>query len=256
MSDFAPAALESLAHASRARAEADMKDRPLGDLEDLIATLPDARPFGARLTRGAGPLPRIIAEVGRPDRSEGRERGEYQPRRIAMGYARVGAAAISVVTEPDLLGGALDHLHDVRSAHLPILRSDVLITPYQLAQSRAAGADAVRLIAGLLRGAPLALMLQAARRYGLEAMVDARGHEEATGAIEAGATLLGLWGDSTAARPRDLPRTVTVVACGAVRTPADLRGLLDEGYEAFLLDAPLRNANDPGDALWAFLERS
>jgi indole-3-glycerol phosphate synthase len=256
MRDFAPAALESLAHASRARAEADMKDRPLADLEDLIATLPAARSLGARLSRSAGPLPRVIAEVGPPDRSEANERADYQPRRMAMGYARVGAAAISVVTEPDLLGGALDHLHEVRAAHLPILRSDVLITPYQLAQSRAAGADAVRLIAGLLRGAPLALMVQAARRYGLEAMVDARGREEAAAALDAGAALLGLWGGPAAARPRDLPHGVTAVACGGVRTPADLRGLLDEGYEAFLLDAPLSNARDPGDALWAFLERS
>src|SRR6185369_3440269 len=93
--------IEDLGLASRARAEAAMRERPLFDLEALIETLPPVRGFAARLHRDAGPRPRIIAGIERSTAEQGTFRQTYRPRQIAMGFARVGAAALSVATEPD-----------------------------------------------------------------------------------------------------------------------------------------------------------
>ena len=106
--------LKGLAQAARFRAEADMRERSLAELEELIAVLPPARPFGERLTRAAGPVPRVIAEMKPPSGAPGEPGRPYRPRQLAFGFARVGAAALSVVTGPDIHGGQLSHLHEAR----------------------------------------------------------------------------------------------------------------------------------------------
>src|SRR5262245_614825 len=111
------ASIEERGLVARARAEAAMRERSLFDLEALIETLPPARGFAARLDGEAGPHPRIIAGIERPRSADPGGR-PYRPRQIAMGYARVGAAALSVTTDPDEAGGDLDHISDVRPAHL------------------------------------------------------------------------------------------------------------------------------------------
>jgi indole-3-glycerol phosphate synthase len=173
--------LDPLARAARARAESDMAARPLADLEDVIGSLPPARDFSSRLKPGSGPEPRVVAEMLRGAVAQRSARDGY--RRIAIGFARAGAAALCVATEPGL-GGALDDLIEVRAANLPLLQNDVLVTPYQVAQARVAGADAVVLVAAVLEGAMLGLMVHAARRYGVEPVVVA--HDEETVARAAG----------------------------------------------------------------------
>jgi len=255
---------ERFAAASRARAEAAMKTHPLDAYEDLLQRLPPVRPFAGRLTRAAGPLPRIIAGMyrSRPDAASPRE--GYAPRRIALGYARVGAAALSVPTEPDAFGGELSHLVEVKSAHLPVLRNDFLVTPYQVAESRAAGADAVLLIAGMLSGPPLGIMLHAARRYEIEALVEVRDENELGAAIDAGASSVVVKGSDARGAPahtgaclrlaKRIPGGVTAVADNGIGTRDDLQPLLDAGYEAFLVDEALMSEQDPGDALWKIMQ--
>ncbi|MGH9868313.1 MAG: indole-3-glycerol phosphate synthase TrpC [Candidatus Polarisedimenticolia bacterium] len=246
--------LKGLAQAARIRAEADMGERSLADLEELIAVLPPVRPFGARLTRAAGPVPRVIAEMKPPSPDSGGTDRPYRPRQLALGFARVGAAALSVITEPDVHGGQLSHLLEARPAHLPILRSDCLITPYQVAQTRLAGADAVLLIAAVLEGPPLGIMLQAARRYGLEAMVEAHSPEDAARAFAEGASLVALTPEARAPGPA-APRPGTIAVAGAGGRQ-EVFHLVDSGYDAILVGDALMQADDPGDALWKLLERA
>jgi len=258
--------LDQLAPASRARAEAEMKEHPVALFERLIETLPAVRPFAARLSASAGPVPRMIAEMKRASPSAGPLRTDYQPRRLAMGYARVGAAAISVLTEPQMFGGELSHLAEARAAHLPVLRKDFLTTPYQVAQSRAAGADAVLLIAAMLPGQVLGIMMAAAARYGVETLVEVHDEEEMKRAAGAGATLIGVNHRDLRTMEVDLrtgPRLVAALPEGAlavaesgIRSRADIDRLMEAGFNAFLVGEHLMRAPDPADALWSLMQPS
>jgi indole-3-glycerol phosphate synthase len=256
--------LDRFARASRSRAEAEMKEHPLALFEQLIEKLPKVRPFAPRLTGEAGPLPRIIAEMKQSSPSAGPLRADYRPRQIAMGYARVGAAALSVLTEPDEFGGDLAHLSETRAAQLPVLRKDFLVTPYQVAQSRAAGADAVLLIAAMLEPPVLGILMHAARRYGVEALVEVHDEDDLSRAVDAGASLIGVNNRdlrtlavdlSTSERlaPR-IPRGVIRVAESGIASRADIERLMRSGFEAFLVGEHLMRAADPADALWKLVQ--
>ncbi len=241
-----------------------MATQPLDGYEDLIGRLPAVRPFAARLSRTAGPPPRVIAEMKRSAPGAGLLRQSYVPRQIALGYARVGAAAISVATEPDQFGGDLSHLVEVRAAHLPVLRNDFLVTPYQVAESRASGADAVLLIAGMLPGPPLGIMLHAARRYGIEAMVEISDETELAAALDSGARVVSVSGrnpETMRADPaallelrKKVPSDVTAVARGGIGAREDIDRLLDGEFDAFLIGEALMREHDPGDALWKIMQ--
>jgi indole-3-glycerol phosphate synthase len=257
---------EELARASRARAEADMAARGLAELEGLIATLPPVRSLAMRLAPGSGPAPRVVGEMVRRGVG-GILREPYQPRLIATGFARAGAAAVCVSTDPSSQGGALDHLHEVRSANLPVLQHDFLVTPYQVAQARVAGADALVLHTALLEGAALALMAHAARRYGLEAIAVAHDEAGLIHAAEAGAALVCVRGRDPATWPeapesverlgprlRALAPDALALAWGGIRGRDDIDRLTASGYQAFVAGEALMGCPDPGDALWRLLQ--
>jgi indole-3-glycerol phosphate synthase len=256
--------LDQFGQASRARAEADMLETPLAQFEQLIETFPPVRSLAARLGSGAGRPPRVIAEMKKASPSAGLLREEYMPRQIALGYTRVGASALSVLTEPDRFGGDLSHLVQVRAAHLPVLRKDFLVTPYQVAQSRVAGADAVLLIAALLTGPSLGIMVLAARRYGVESLVEVHDEEEVSRAIDQGAGLIGVNNRDLRTLEVDLrtserlapklPKGGVVVAESGIRSRRDIDRLMQSGYEAFLIGEALMRERDPGDALWKILQ--
>ena len=256
--------LDDLARSSEERARAGMAEHPLAAYEALIETFPPARPFAARLARSAGPLPRMIAELKRRSPSAGLLRDPYVPRQLAIGYARGGAAAISVLTEPAAFGGDVAHLVEARPAHLPLLRKDFLVTRWQIAESRVAGADAVLLIAGLLPGGAdggtLGAMLAAARQYGVEALVEVHDEEELARALDAGATMIGVNNRNLKTLEVDLatcerlapriPKEILAVAESGIGSRRDIDRLMSCGYAAFLVGEALMRAKDPGDALW------
>src|SRR5579871_6041170 len=131
---------------------------PDAELERRIAALPPARDFRAALERG-GEV-RLIAEVKKASPSAGVLRADFDPAAIARVYERHGAACISVLTDGPSFQGSLTHLEQVRAAvDLPLLRKDFLIDRYQLLEARAAGADAVLLIAEVLDDVSLRRLL-------------------------------------------------------------------------------------------------
>ena len=258
--------LHGFAEASRNRAARRMEDVPLTTLEETIEGLPPIRPFAVRLTREAGPLPRVIAELKQSSPSAGVICASYRPRQIALGYMRVGAAALSVLTEPDSFGGDLGHILEVRSAHLPTLRKDFLVTPYQVAESRAAAADAVLLIAAILDGPSLGLMLNAARRYGVEALVEVHDEDEIVRALDEGAGMIGVNNRNLETLEVDLktslrlapriPAGVIAVSESGIRSRDGMDRLMQAGYEAFLIGESLLRKPDPGDELWRLMQPS
>lgn len=133
----------------------------LSDLQAAALAAPPARNFYAAVTR---PPPRrpvnLIGEIKRASPSAGVIREDFDPVALARQYAAAGADALSILTDQTYFQGHLEHLTAVRSAvELPVLRKDFIIDPHQVYQSRAAGADAILLIAAAL---PPALMLDLA----------------------------------------------------------------------------------------------
>ena len=125
---------------------------PLDRLKETIATLGRPRNFFKAVTRKPqNKLVNLIAEIKRASPSAGIIRADSDPVAIARAYADAGADALSVLTDEPFFQGRLDHVHAVRDAvGLPVLRKDFILDAYQIYESRAAGADAILLIAECL----------------------------------------------------------------------------------------------------------
>lgn len=203
---------------------------------------------------------RVLAEIKRASPSAGPIRPGANPETIAREYESGGASAISVLTDRDYFDGDLAFLARVRAAvALPLLRKDFLIDAYQIAEARAAGADAVLLIVAALEQAMLAELLAAARSYGLDALVEVHDVAEAERALAAGATLVGVNHRNlhtfqmdmtlTHAVGRVLPAGVAMVAESGIKTPRDLAQLDRARTHAILVGEHLMRAESPGAAL-------
>jgi indole-3-glycerol phosphate synthase len=120
-------------------------------LRDTIQTLGRPRNFFRAVTKKERKPLNLIAEVKKASPSAGVIRADFDPVRIAQTYEQAGADALSVLTDETYFQGHLDFIHQIRDAvKLPVLRKDFIIDPYQVYESRAAGADAILLIAECL----------------------------------------------------------------------------------------------------------
>lgn len=204
--------------------------------------------------------PRVIAECKRRSPSKGVLRRGYDPAAIARGYEAAGAAAISVLTEPAFFDGALEHLAAARAAvSIPVLRKDFIVTPYQVAEARAAGADAVLLIVAALDDASLARMLAVAAAAGLDALVEVHDASELSRAVSAGAGIIGVNSrnlhtlavdmSTLEALVRDMPAGVVRVAESGIRDAATIARLGAAGYDACLIGERFMSEPVPGEAM-------
>jgi indole-3-glycerol phosphate synthase len=179
--------------------------RPLGALEGDCRRLPPALDFEAALRPAAGQRVRLIAEVKKASPSQGVIRADLDPAAQAETYAGAGAAAVSVLTDAKYFHGSLEDLVAVRRAvRVPILRKEFIVDEYQLWESRAAGADAVLLIAAALDGAALGDLLHAAKGVGLGTLVEVHTAGELEEAVRVGAPVIGV-------NNRDLQRLTTTL---------------------------------------------
>jgi indole-3-glycerol phosphate synthase len=124
---------------------------PLERLQETISTLGRPRNFFRALTAPPAKAMNVIAEVKKGSPSAGIIRADFDPVQIARSYAAAGADALSVLTDEKYFHGKLEYIHAIRDAvKLPVLRKDFIIDAYQVYESRAAGADAILLIAECL----------------------------------------------------------------------------------------------------------
>jgi len=221
--------------------------------------------FLAALT--TAPAPAVIAEIKLGSPRLGSLAGRFDPEAVARAYAAAGAAALSVVVEPDFFGGSYGLLARCRAASgLPALAKDFVVHPAQLERARAAGADAVLLIAALYDRAELAALSALARGLGLVPLIET--HDEADLDLLDGAgddwELVGInhrdlrtfevdLGRSAALVPR-LPAGAIKVAESGIASGADVARLAAAGFDAFLIGESLLLAADPGAKLRALRE--
>lgn len=231
--------------------------RPIEVLRRLPRYGAERRSLAAALGRRR---PAVIAECKRRSPSRGLLREDYDAAAIARRYEAAGAAAVSVLTNEEFFGGSLADLEAVRDAvSLPVLRKDFLFDPYQLEEARAAGADAVLLIAAVLGDGQLRELLGSSRELGLEALVEVHDADELDSAVAAGARILGINNRNLRTFETDLATTerlsprvppgVLVVAESGLRGPRDLQRLEAAGADAFLIGEAFMRAPDPGEAL-------
>lgn len=247
-----------------ARKSADERER-VTPLEALLARASAMAPRGTafRASLAADGI-RVIAECKRRSPSKGVLCEAYDPVAIATRYARNGAAAVSVLTEPSFFDGALAHLAAVRRAvDTPLLRKDFVVTDYQVAEARAFGADAVLLIVAALSPGDLRRLIDVARGHGLLPLVEAHSADEIGVALDAGADTIGVNSRNlrtldvdTAALARladAIPDDVLAIAESGIRSGSDVRRLRGDGYDAFLIGERLMTTLDPGAALAAMI---
>jgi indole-3-glycerol phosphate synthase len=163
---------------------------PAADLRARVAGMaPALDPVPAFRAPGAS----IIAEVKRKSPSKGALADIPDPASLAREYAAGGASAISVLTERRRFGGSLTDLADVRDAvDVPVLRKDFVVTPYQLWETRAWGADLALLMVVSLPGGLLEELYGLARELGLTALVEVHTEEELGRAVDVGAEVVGI----------------------------------------------------------------
>ena len=237
------------------------------DSDARAATSVHGKPRGLinALTRPPGAPVRILAEIKRASPSAGPIRAGADPAAIAVEYETAGAAAISVLTDQKFFDGDLSFLARCR-AHVgvPLLRKDFLIDTYQVAEARAAGADAILLIVAALTPSLLAEMLAAAHIYQLDALVEVHTVREAEIALAAGTALLGVNHRDLGTLHIDmsltsviapmLPPDVVLIAESGIKTAADVHLLGAVGAHAVLVGEQLMRAPSPGEALLALRE--
>jgi len=219
---------------------------------------PDSRRFREAIARDG--RVNVIAECKRRSPARGVLARVYAPSEIARVYERAGAAAISVLTEPTFFDGALTHLEAVKAAtSLPLLRKDFILDEYQLYEARAAGADAVLLIAAMLDDGALRHLARRAGDLGLEALVEVHSSRELAVARDAGADVIGVNSRDLRTLAVDMlvcdaliqeaPPGCVMVAESGIRVRQDIDRLAACGYRAFLIGEHLMTARDPAAAL-------
>ncbi|HUA53201.1 MAG TPA: indole-3-glycerol phosphate synthase TrpC [Candidatus Sulfotelmatobacter sp.] len=240
----------------RADVVAARRARPLAALRDALAGAPPVRGFRRAL---AAPGLQIVAEIKRRSPSAGAIREDAQPAEVARRYQAAGAAALSILTEPHHFGGTLDDLIEGRAAvSLPVLRKDFTVDPYQLAEARVAGADAVLLIVAAVPD-HLAELGAEARALGLDVLVEVHDERELALALDAGADLIGInnrnlhdfsidLATTERLRPR-IPPGILVIGESGIETPADMRRMVAARVDAVLIGSSLMRSPDPGARL-------
>jgi indole-3-glycerol phosphate synthase len=203
-----------------------------------------------------GPGLAVIAEMKRRTPSMGVLAEDYHPADLAHAYADGGAAAISVLTHMAGFGGRPEHIRAVRSAtQLPILRKDFVTDPYEVAEARACGADAVLLIVAALEPAQLKDLVALTKSRGVAALVEVHGERETAAALEAGARAIGVNHRDLRTFGVDLglterlrklvPKEVVLVAESGIHSPDDARRMREAGADAILVGEVLMRAADP-----------
>jgi len=243
----------------KAREVAQAKARtPVKALEAKVRRASEPRDFaGALRSRIEKNVPAVIAEIKKASPSRGVLRADFVPEAIAADYARHGAACLSVLTDARFFQGTLEDMVRARAAcALPVLRKDFMIDPYQVIESRAAGADCILLIVSALATARMRELESIAQGLGLAVLVEVHDAEELERALELKAPLIGVNNRNLRTFETRLETTIEllgrmppdrlVVTESGILGPEHVRRMREHNVHAFLVGEAFMRAAEPG----------
>ena len=246
-----------------------MRATPMSDLRALATIAPEPVDFAAALQHDGVSL---IAECKKASPSRGLMAPNYDAVRLAQAYVRAGASAISVLTDARHFQGSLEDLRDVREAldatrkgrNVPVLRKDFIFHEYQIYEARAAGSDAVLLIAAVLGSGELKDLLAVVHELGMNALVEVHRRDELEKVLPLNPRVVGVNNRDlqtfevdfeNTARLRDrIPGGIAVVAESGIRSGEDVQRLAQIGVDAILVGESLVRSRDPQAAAKTLVE--
>lgn len=251
--------LDRIVETKRREVEAAKRRMPLDALKGIAAEIETPRGFYSAVVDGTAAA-RLIAEVKQASPSAGQIRADFDPVAIARVYASAGAAALSVLTDRRYFQGDLSFIAAIkREVVLPVLRKDFTIDAYQLYESRAAGADAILLIAEILSPGQIDAWSRLSFELGMASLIEIhdRAQLEAVGefACPDRRALLAINNRdlhaqridlrTTLALAKRLPAGTPFVAESGIQTRDDVLSLQGAGATALLIGEALMRAGDP-----------
>ena len=240
--------VQEVAAAQKRMPFADMRR----DAESRVLTRDFVGALRAKIAAGqAG----VIAEIKKASPSKGVIREDFIPADIAQSYADgdgkgVSAACLSVLTDKQFFQG---------SCHLPVLRKDFMVDPYQIYESRAMGADCVLLIAACLDDAQMAEMEQIAHSLDMAVLVEVHDGAELDRALRLKTPLVGINNrnlrsfevsiQTTLDLQKNVPADRLLVTESGIGSREDVKAMRDAGIHSFLVGEAFMRAKEPGEAL-------
>ena len=231
---------------------------PLASVRAEARRAAPARDFAGSLrAKMAAGKPAVIAEVKKASPSRGVLRENFDPAAIAASYERHGAACLSVLTDGQFFQGALEHLKQARAAcRLPVLRKDFTIDPYQVFESRAAGADCILLIVAALEDGRMQELEAAAGEAGLAVLVEVHDAAELERALKLKSPLIGVNNrnlrtfetriETTLDLAGRMPQGRMIITESGILGREDVQRLRAGHVGCFLVGEAFMRATDPG----------
>lgn len=227
---------------------------PLEEQQGRAVAAPPPRPFAAALKETTGVS--LIAEVKKASPSRGLLRTNFDPLELAEAYCAGGASAISVLTDERFFQGSLAYLEQIRRRfpQIPLLRKDFIVHPYQIYEARAAGADALLLIAACLSDEEMSELLALTHSLGMDALVEVHDAGEVERVLPLRPRLVGINNrnlhdfsvdlNTCLALRAWLPAEICLVAESGIHTRADMARLAAAGVDAALVGEALVTASN------------
>jgi indole-3-glycerol phosphate synthase len=202
----------------------------------------------------------VIAEIKKASPSKGVIREDFKPAEIAKSYEKAGAACLSVLTDEQYFQGSAAYLKQARAAcKLPVLRKDFIIDEYQVFEARAMGADCILLIVAALELAQMQKLEALANELGMAVLVEVHDADELALALQLDTPLIGINNrnlrtfevslQTTLDLLKIMPEDRFVVTESGIFTPDDVKLMMDNQVQGFLVGEAFMRQDDPGAEL-------